>query len=93
MKELQPLFQKHFRDIPTTMFSLFQVTTLDNWIDIAQPAIELDSRWQGFFVVFICIASWTMISILTAVASENVVESAMGREEGQKKAAADRNSS
>jgi len=89
MKELQPLFQKHFRDIPTTMFSLFQVTTLDNWIDIAQPAIELDSRWQGFFVVFICIASWTMISILTAVASENVVESAMGREEGQKKAAAE----
>mmetsp|Transcript_163725 Transcript_163725/g.525107 ORF Transcript_163725/g.525107 Transcript_163725/m.525107 type:complete len:517 (+) Transcript_163725:31-1581(+) len=89
MKELQPLFQTHFRDIPTTMFSLFQVTTLDNWINIAQPAIELDSRWQGFFVVFICIASWTMISILTAVASENVVESAMGREEGQKKAAAE----
>lgn len=84
-EELVRDIQVHFKDIPTTMFSLFQVTTLDNWIDIAKPAIMVDMRWQGFFVLFICAASWTMISILTAVASESVVESAMGREEAMQK--------
>lgn len=75
----------YFRDLPTSMFTLFQVCTLDNWIDIAQPVISCDVRWQIFFIIFIPIASWTMISIMAAVASESVVESAMGRAEAQKK--------
>lgn len=77
--------EANFRDLPTSMFALFQVTTMDNWIDIAAPVLDLDVRWQGFFVVFISFASWTMISILTAVASENVVEAALGREEAARK--------
>lgn len=80
-----PDIQFYFRDLFTSMFSLFQVCTLDNWIDIAQPVLNVDIRWRFFFIFFIPIGSWTMISILAAVASESVVESAMGRAENQKK--------
>lgn len=85
VKAMKLDIKSHFKDVETSLFSLFQVTTLDNWIDIAQPAIDLNVYWECFFVGFICVASWTMIAILTAVASENVVESAMGREEAIKK--------
>lgn len=84
-QEQFPDIHIHFKDLPTSMFTLFQVCTLDNWIDIAQPAITVNVWWRSFFIVFIPIASWTMISILAAVASENVVESAMGRAEALKK--------
>lgn len=77
---LFPQIQANFGDIPTAGFSLFQVTTLDNWIDLARPVINLDKRWEMFFVVFIGFSSWTMISVLTAVASDSMVAAASDRE-------------
>jgi len=65
--------QLRFADVSTSLFTLFQVTTADNWDDVAGPLIELDKRWRFFFVFFICFASWTMISVLTAVASDSMV--------------------
>mmetsp|Transcript_39173 Transcript_39173/g.121449 ORF Transcript_39173/g.121449 Transcript_39173/m.121449 type:complete len:395 (+) Transcript_39173:367-1551(+) len=78
-----PQPEDYFKDVTTSMFTLFQITTLDNWMDIAAPLIARDWRWQIFFIFFICFASWTMISILTAVASESVVEAAYDREEAE----------
>lgn len=69
----------HFSDVRTSFFTLFQVITTDNWYKIAQPLIELDRRWRVFFVLFIAFCSWTMISILTAVASDNVISATSDR--------------
>mmetsp|Transcript_6882 Transcript_6882/g.16254 ORF Transcript_6882/g.16254 Transcript_6882/m.16254 type:complete len:464 (-) Transcript_6882:105-1496(-) len=77
----QPDVQGNFGDVPTSIFTLFQVTTLDNWMEVAGPVIVTDWRWQIFFVFFISFGSWTMISILTAVASDSMVAAASDREE------------
>jgi len=72
-----------FHDIPTSVFTLFRVTTTDNWIEIANPVLVLDPRWGLFFILFILIAAWTMISVLTAVASDSMVAAASFRQEAE----------
>mmetsp|Transcript_79534 Transcript_79534/g.200032 ORF Transcript_79534/g.200032 Transcript_79534/m.200032 type:complete len:505 (-) Transcript_79534:69-1583(-) len=71
----------HFRDVPTSAFTLFQLTTIDNWDDIAYPLIELNPWWRLFFVFFIAFASWSMISVLTAVASNKMIAATADRKE------------
>lgn len=77
--------QENFRDIPTSVFTLFQITTTDNWVRIADPVIDLSPMWQIFFIVFICFSSWTMISVLTAVASDSMVMATLERGEAEAK--------
>merc|ERR1711920_248229 len=69
----------------SSLFSLFQVTTMDNWSDIAGPLVRHNSKyWMGFFVVFIAFTSWTMISLLTAVVSESIIMATKSREEQER---------
>lgn len=75
-----PATEDFFRDTPTSFWSLFMVVTLDNWIAVATPAIALDGRWTFFFVAFIAMTAWTMISVLTAVASDGMVAATSNRE-------------
>mmetsp|Transcript_108453 Transcript_108453/g.335005 ORF Transcript_108453/g.335005 Transcript_108453/m.335005 type:complete len:496 (-) Transcript_108453:134-1621(-) len=72
---------KNFKDVPTSLFTLFQLTTTDNWDCIAMPLVEINPWWRLFFVFFISFASWTMISVLTAVASESMVAATTDRKE------------
>mmetsp|Transcript_29470 Transcript_29470/g.68609 ORF Transcript_29470/g.68609 Transcript_29470/m.68609 type:complete len:375 (-) Transcript_29470:73-1197(-) len=81
--QLQQEITVLFKDIPTSVFTLFRVTTTDNWIEIANPVLELDPRWGLFFILFILIAAWTMISVLTAVASDSMVAAASFRQEAE----------
>lgn len=74
--QLLPQIQRSFGSVLTSTFTLFQVTTLDNWFEVAEPVIKLDWRWQVCFVIFIGFTSWTMISVLTAVASDSMVKAA-----------------
>jgi len=71
----------YFKDVPTSLFTLFQLTTTDNWDVIAMPLVEINPWWRLFFVFFISFASWTMISVLTAVASTNMIEATSDRKE------------
>lgn len=70
-----------FGDVATSIFTLFQLTTTDNWDEIAFPIISVDTRWRLFFYGFIVFASWTMISVLTAVASNSMIEATSDRKE------------
>mmetsp|Transcript_108254 Transcript_108254/g.337358 ORF Transcript_108254/g.337358 Transcript_108254/m.337358 type:complete len:488 (-) Transcript_108254:343-1806(-) len=73
-----------FSDVQTSFFSLFQIITMDNWFVIAKPVIQMNGVWCLFFVLFIAFCSWTMISILTAVASDNVISATTGRQEKER---------
>lgn len=64
----------HFGDVWSSAFTLFQITTADNWADIAVPILKIDTRWRFFFYAYISFASWFMISVLTAVASNSMFE-------------------
>jgi len=83
-RDLQ-LIQAHFETVSASIFTLFQVTTVDSWNNIASPIIQLDWRWRLYFVGFILFASWTMISVLTAVASDNLIAATSDRKEQEQR--------
>lgn len=65
-----------FSDMPTSLFLLFQLTTTDDWARVATPLVQFSHWWRVFFVAFITVMSWTMLSLLTAVASETLISEA-----------------
>mmetsp|Transcript_167456 Transcript_167456/g.537755 ORF Transcript_167456/g.537755 Transcript_167456/m.537755 type:complete len:544 (-) Transcript_167456:118-1749(-) len=74
-----------FCDVRTSLFSLFRVTTQDNWISVAGPVIAASPSMKLFFVAFIVFVSWTMISVLTAVASNSMIEATSDRKEAERR--------
>jgi len=75
--------RNYFKDVGSSMFTLFRLTTTDNWLDIAGPLIAIDPWWRVFFVLFIAFSSWTMISVLTAVASDKMLAATTDRKESE----------
>eukprot|EP00928_Gymnodinium_smaydae_P009679 TRINITY_DN13623_c0_g1_i2.p1 TRINITY_DN13623_c0_g1~~TRINITY_DN13623_c0_g1_i2.p1 ORF type:complete len:510 (+),score=113.05 TRINITY_DN13623_c0_g1_i2:113-1642(+) len=74
----------YFPSVGAAMFSLFQVTTMDGWAEIASPLIRYNPYWIPIFVSFIAFSSWTMISLLTAVVSDNMIAATQLRKEDEK---------
>jgi voltage-gated sodium channel len=79
------LSQISFRDVPTSVFTLFIVITQDNWRKIADPLIVQYPFARVLFVPFIFFASWIMISVLTAVASDSMVSATSDKKEDEVK--------
>jgi len=82
--EVKAQVQALFADIPCSLFTLFQLTTAEDWISIAGPVVAVGDMWRVFFVVFITIMSWTMLSLLTAVASETMMAFSSYKKEEEK---------
>lgn len=73
--------QAHFGNIATSMFSLFQLMAHPN-LETVDPIMRQGTRYKLFFVTFVIIGSWAMLSLLTGVMSEHMVEkSALRKEE------------
>ena len=76
-----------FGDLGTSMFTLFQLMTLENWVDgIVKPAMELyDWAWV-IFIPFIILTSFAILNLFIGViveAMQNV------HDEEQRRMAAD----
>jgi len=69
----------YFKDVSTSAFTLFQLMTTDNWDDVASPLVTINPYWRLFFYCFIAFASWIMISVLTAVASDTFIAATADR--------------
>lgn len=70
-----------FKDIPTSLFTLFRLTTSDDWSLVAEPLVVDSAWWRVFFVAYITFMSWTMLSLLTAVASEYLIGESAGKKD------------
>lgn len=66
--------RRNFETMASGLFSLFMLTTIDNWDELADPLITTSVWWRLFFVMFICLASWTMTAVLAAEASNQIIE-------------------
>mmetsp|Transcript_57227 Transcript_57227/g.133424 ORF Transcript_57227/g.133424 Transcript_57227/m.133424 type:complete len:646 (+) Transcript_57227:126-2063(+) len=74
--------QELFQDVPTSLFTLFQLLTADDWSSISTPMVTASRLCIFFFIFFITFMSWTMLSLLTAVASETMISaSSMKKQE------------
>ncbi len=61
-------FPQWFGSIGESLFSLFQIMTLESWsMGIVRPVMELHPNAWIFFVVFILIATFTMLNLFIAI--------------------------
>jgi len=58
---------KHFGDLGTSLFTLFQVMTGEAWPDIANEVLPLHPTAWIFFVVYILISTFVVLNLFTAV--------------------------
>merc|ERR1719203_330103 len=65
------LAQEHFGDVLLSMLTLFQIMTLDSWTAIMRPLMAKQPLVVLFFVVFISIAEFVLMNLITAVIVEH----------------------
>jgi len=62
-----PAVPEHFGDLFTSMYTLFQVMTLENWPDVAEAVLEAHPMGWIFFVLFIGTATFTIMNLFVGV--------------------------
>mmetsp|Transcript_51908 Transcript_51908/g.110919 ORF Transcript_51908/g.110919 Transcript_51908/m.110919 type:complete len:489 (+) Transcript_51908:135-1601(+) len=72
--------QECFGDVVMSMLTLFQVMTLDSWTGILRPLMKVQAWLVIFFVVFISIADFVLMNLITAVIVEHAFSSAKDEE-------------
>ncbi len=61
-------FPQWFGSIGESLYSLFQIMTLESWsMGIVRPVMEVHPNAWVFFVVFILIATFTMLNLFIAI--------------------------
>lgn len=60
--------------IPVSMFTLIQFMTLDSWSGVARPMMERQPYIWMFFMVFISIATFVLMNLVTAVIVNNALD-------------------
>ncbi len=63
-----------FGNIFTSMYTLFQVMTLEGWPDVASQVATTDRYSWIYFVAFVMIATFTMLNLLVAIVVRVVEE-------------------
>ncbi|WP_306250564.1 ion transporter [Parvularcula sp. IMCC14364] len=63
-----------FADVFTAMYTLFQVMTLEGWPDVASAVAETHPSSWIFFVIFVLIATFTMLNLFVAIVVRVVEE-------------------
>ena len=67
-KMFGPSFPEWFGSIPASLYSLFQIMTLESWsMGIVRPVMEVYPYAWMFFVPFILIATFTVLNLFIAV--------------------------
>merc|ERR1711975_192060 len=64
------MVQEHFGDVYLSMFTLFQVLTLDRWTGVVRPLMRKQGWTVFFFVFFISVASFILMNLVTAMLVE-----------------------
>ena len=54
--------------------SLFQILTLDDWVVIMQPAVELEPLAWVYFVSFIIVSAFIVVNLFIAIVIKNLDE-------------------
>lgn len=60
-------FPQWFGDLGASLFSLFQIMTLEGWVDIARTIMERYPQAWLFFLVFILLATFTVLNLFIAI--------------------------
>jgi voltage-gated sodium channel len=61
-----------FGDVFTSMYTLFQVMTLEGWAEIANQVAQTHPRSWFYFLTFVLIATFTMLNLFVAIVVKTV---------------------
>jgi len=65
--------REKFANIPMSMFALFEIMTLEGWVDYVRPLIYTRVHMVLFFIAFICVTAFFMLNLVTAVVVDRTV--------------------
>jgi len=69
--------EEYFGSVPRSMFTLFQVLTLDRWSeDVARHVIHQQPAMLPFFLCFVGLMSYGLLNIIVGVIVENTLATA-----------------
>merc|ERR1711862_222469 len=65
--EALEIVTENFDDVMLSMLTLFQIMTLDSWTSIVRPLMRVQTWAMFFFIVFISIADFLIMNLITSV--------------------------
>merc|ERR1719473_1708931 len=78
--------EEFFGTVPRSMYTLFQVVTLENWADgIARHVISVKPSMVLFFVLFLMLTTFGLMNLVVGVIVENTLSASRNNEEKIKK--------
>jgi len=77
--------EEYWYGVLTSINTLFQFLTLDNWSSITREVTDTLSWMRIIFNAYIFIAAFAMLSLLTGVVADHMTEVSGDQEEGKKK--------
>lgn len=83
-EEIQEL-RARFATIGMSMFALFEVMTLEGWTDYVRPFLHTRYHLVWFFLMFIFIAAFFILNLITAVVVDRTVAAQQEMEESESK--------
>ena len=84
---------EYFGDLPSSLYTLFQIMTLDSWFStVVRPMIAQDPTAGPFFLIFVVVTSFTVLNlfigiIVTAMQEMGAAEEKAAQEKAAKQAA------
>ena len=69
----------HWRNLGTSILSLFRVVTLEDWTDIMYTAMELHPMAWMYFVSFVVVGTFVVVNLFIAVVINNLDEAKQER--------------
>merc|ERR1719316_267405 len=80
-------YQVYFGTVPASMYTLFQMVTLENWADgVARHVVSNQPMMALFFLVFLLLTTFGLLNLVVGVIVENTLTAAANNEEKIKKA-------
>merc|ERR1712196_360777 len=71
----------YFGDTWKTLFTLFQIVTLDSWTAIARPLMKKSGVIVPYFLCVIAVVTFVLMNLITAVIVEHAFNQAKEDEE------------
>jgi voltage-gated sodium channel len=62
-----PIMYSYFGDVSHSMYTMFQLMTLEDWPDIANPTMELYPWAWTFFIPFIIITTFAVLNLFIGI--------------------------
>lgn len=67
---------ERFGSVMSSMYSLFELITLEGWVEVARPIVEQQPAMAFFFVSFILMFTFGLLQMVVAVVVEKTLQSA-----------------